>query len=236
LGGAVHWKRGIDPGLTLDAILDRSEVVTVGIDGGGLDDLLGIAVVGRDKVSKQWLAWTHAFISPEGLERRKANGPVYNDFRGQGDLTLVDHLPEDIVALVATVEKVKASGILYAVGCDSAGLGLIVDALAEIGVSEANENLVGVRQGFGLMGAIKAVERKLIDGTFLHGGQPMMTWCAGNAITQPTPTGMRIVRDASGYGKIDPLMALFDAAELMTTNPSAVGGPSIYETRELLVV
>jgi phage terminase large subunit-like protein len=97
-----------------------------------------------------------------------------------------------------------------------------------------NENLVGVRQGFGLMGAIKAVERKLIDGTFLHGGQPMMAWCAGNAITQPTPTGMRIVRDASGYGKIDPLMALFNAAELMTTNPDAAG--SVYTAERGLIV
>jgi phage terminase large subunit-like protein len=234
--GAQHWKRGIERGLTLDAILDRSEVITVGTDGGGLDDLLGLAVIGREKLTKRWLAWTHAFISPEGLERRKANGPQYQDFRANGDLTLVAQLPEDIAALIATVEKVKASGLLYKVGCDSAGLGLIVDALAEIGISEANDNLVGVRQGFGLMGAIKAVERKLIDGTFMHGGQPMMTWCAGNAITQPTPTGMRIVRDASGYGKIDPLMALFDAAELMTLNPAPIGGPSIYETRSLLMV
>ncbi len=233
--GAQHWKRGIEAGLTLDVILDRSEVVTVGTDGGGLEDLLGLAVIGREKITKRWLAWTHAFISPEGLERRKANRQVYEDFRASGNLTLVDHLPEDIAALIATVEKVKASGLLYKVVCDSAGLGLIVDALAEIGVSEAKDNLIGVRQGFGLMGAIKAVERKLIDGTFIHGGQPMMTWCVGNAITQPTPTGMRIVRDASGYGKIDPLMALFDAAELMTTNPTT-GGRSYLETDDMLVI
>jgi phage terminase large subunit-like protein len=232
--GAKHWQDGIETGLTLDAILARSEVVTVGIDGGGLDDLLGLAVIGREKGTKKWLSWAHAFISPEGMERRKANAPVYNDFRQAGDLTLVDHLPEDIVALVATVEKVKASNLLFQVGCDSAGLGLIVDALAAIGISEVNENITGVRQGFGLMGAIKAVERKLIDGTFKHGGQPLMAWCAGNAITQPTPTGMRIVRDASGYGKIDPLIALFNAAELMTTNPDAAG--SVYTAERGLIV
>ncbi|SHJ70745.1 Phage terminase-like protein, large subunit, contains N-terminal HTH domain [Bradyrhizobium lablabi] len=234
--GAPLWHRGIEPGLTLDAVIDRSEVLTVGFDGGGLDDILGLAVVGRERVTKRWLAWTHGFISPEGLERRKANRPLYEDFKGAGDLTYVDHLPEDVAGLVAVIEKVRASGRLAEVGADPAGLGLIVDALAEIGVSEENENLIGVRQGFGLMGAIKSIERKLADGSFKHGGQAMMAWCAGNAITQPTPTGMRIVRDASGYGKIDPLMALFCAVDRMAMNPTASGGPSIYEERALLVV
>jgi phage terminase large subunit-like protein len=234
--GAHLWNRGAEKGLTLDSILDRCEVVSVGIDGGGLDDLLGLAVVGREKLTKRWLAWTHAFISPEGLERRKANRSVYDDFKAAGDLTCVDHLPEDLAALVAVVEKVVASGLLCQVGVDAAGLGLIVDELANIGVSEENENLIAVRQGFGLMGAIKSVERKLADGTFKHGGQALMAWCAGNAITQPTPTGMRIVRDASGYGKIDPLMALFDSCAIMSTNPVATGGPSAYETKDLLIL
>lgn len=233
--GAHLWKRGEEEGLTLDSLLDRCEVVTAGIDGGGLDDLLGVAVVGREKVTKKWLCWTHAFISPEGLERRKANRTLYDEFNSTGDLTYVDHLPEDVAALVAVIEKVLASGLLAQVGADAAGLGLIVDALADIGVSEENENLIGVRQGFGLMGAIKSVERKLADGSFRHGGQAMMAWCAGNAITQPTPTGMRIVRDASGYGKIDPLMSLFDACALMAMNPEAAG--SVYTAdRGLLVL
>jgi hypothetical protein len=38
---------------------------------------------------------------------------------------------------------------------------------------------------------------------------------------------LRIERAASGYGKIDPLMALFNAAALMAMNPDA--GSSVYE-------
>jgi len=219
--GANHWRKGTDKTLTLETLLERSEVVTIGIDGGGLDDLLGLAVMGREKETKRWLGWARAFISPEGLDRRKANRSEYDGFNAGGDLVYVENLPDDVAQLVAVVAQVKDSGLLDKVGVDAAGLGIIVDALAEIGISEESKNLIGVRQGFGLMGAIKAIERKLADGSFKHADQDLMNWCAGNAIVQPTPTGMRIVRDASGFGKIDPLMGLFDAGALMAMNPVA---------------
>jgi phage terminase large subunit-like protein len=65
----------------------------------------------------------------------------------------------------------------------------------------------------------------LVDGSFKHGGQALMNWCAGNARIVPTPTGMRIARDDSGYGKIDPLMALFNACALLALNPMASKAP-----------
>jgi phage terminase large subunit-like protein len=90
--GAEIWPRGAEKGLTLAEVIRRSEVLTAGTDGGGLDDLLGIAVIGREKGTGVWLCWTHAFISPEGWERRKANRTVYEEFIRDGDLTLVERL------------------------------------------------------------------------------------------------------------------------------------------------
>lgn len=234
--GATLWPRGAERGLTLAEVIRRSEVLTNGLDGGGLDDLLGAFVLGREKGTGVWLSWAHAFISPEGWERRKANRTLYEDFIKDGDLTLVERLPDDVTAVVDIVKQCLDSGKLAKVGADPAGLGSIVDALAGIGVTQENELLVGVRQGVALMGAIKTVERKLADGSFKHGGRRMMAWCAGNAIIQATGTGMRIARDASGYGKVDPLMAGFDAVAEMSLNPAPVNGPSIYETRPLLMV
>ena len=125
------------------------------------------------------------------------------------------------------MEKVKGTKKLAGVGVDAIGIGGIVDALAKIGVTQEAKLLAGVRQGISLMGAIKTVERKLVDGSFKHGGQALMTWCAGNARIVPTPTGMRIARDDSGYGKIDQLMALFNASALMATNPMAQKRPEV---------
>jgi phage terminase large subunit-like protein len=234
--GATLWPRGNEKGLTLAEVIRRSEVLTIGGDGGGLDDLLGVFVLGREKGTGTWLGWAHAFISPEGWERRKANRALYEDFIKDGDLTLVERLPDDVTAVVDIVKQCLDSGKLAKVGVDPAGLGSIVDELAKIGVTQESELLTGVRQGVALMGAIKTVERKLADGSFKHGGRRMMAWCAGNAIVEATGTGMRIARDASGYGKVDPLMAGFDAVAEMSLNPKPIGGPSVYETRSILMV
>lgn len=229
--GATVWARGVDQELTLETILERSEVITMGVDGGGLDDLLGIAVIGREKGTKRWLGWAHAFISDIGIERRKANIEQYDAFELTGDLTKFKyetagasgHAAANIAYVVNLAVRIRDKGLLAQVGVDAAGIGAIVDALADVGVTQDEENLDAVRQGIALMGAIKTVEIKLADRTFRHGGQPMMDWCVENAIVVPTPTAMRIARDESGYGKIDPLMALFNAAHLMSLNPEAPG-------------
>ena len=82
-------------------------------------------------------------------------------------------LPDDISAVIEIVDKVKASGKLAGVGVDAIGIGGIVDALARVDVTQENKLLARVRQGIALMGAIKTVERKLVDGSFRHGGQAL---------------------------------------------------------------
>jgi len=224
------WERGIEQGLTLDAILARSELVTIGVDGGGLDDLLGVALIGRERGTKRWLGWAHALISDIGVERRKANAVHYDRFEQEGSLTRFVYMrpdtlsvaqPLNIQYVVDLVEKVQRLGLLAQVGVDAAGIGAIVDALGEIGVTQDAEKLDAVRQGIALMGAVKTIEIKLADYSFRHGGSALMAWCVGNLKVVPTPTAMRVARDESGYGKIDPFMALANAAHLMGLNPVA---------------
>lgn len=217
--GAEFWEAQARKAITLDYILERSEVVTIGVDGGGLDDLLGLAVVGRDSETREWLAWCRAWAHPSVLERRKDIAAMLHDYSRAGDLVLVKQIGDDVDEVADIVEQVYAAGLLHQVGLDPAGIGAILEAIIEREVDQ--EKVVGVSQGWRLGGAIKTTERKLAEGGLLHAAQPMMNWCCGNARVEPKGNAILITKQASGSAKIDPLMALFNAVSLMAANPPA---------------
>ena len=280
-GGVDVWDRGRDETLTLESLLDRSEVVVVGVDGGGNDDLLGLCVLGRERDSGRWLVWTHGVLSTVGVRRRRANATKYLAFAKAGALTLFHFVrqvsedagaaahepleqdagdesetepsltpdedaetegavaellalarpsnpdpnapPPDVEFLCAIVKRIKDKGLLAKVGVDPAGLGAIVDGLNRIGVTEDFDLLTGVRQGSGLGAAIDTVDRMLTSYRLLYAGSPLIDWCVANLIMVPTWQGKRVSREAAGYAKIDPAVAMFNAAHLMSFNPEAAG-------------
>jgi phage terminase large subunit-like protein len=79
--------------------------------------------------------------------------------------------------------------------------------------------LIGAPQGYAMMNAIKTAERKLANGTLRHAKSALMDWCVGNLKIEPTATAIRATKQNAGDAKIDPVMALFDAVTLMSTNP-----------------
>ncbi|MBV2160237.1 terminase large subunit [Achromobacter denitrificans] len=219
--GADHWLPHGQRVLTLRALLERSEVVTAGIDGGGLDDLLGLAFIGRERGTGNWLHWGRAWAHPSVLERRKEIEPRLRDFERAGELVIVKHIGDDTAELAALVRQIYDAGLFpekNAIGADQNGV-TFNDALVEAEIPE--DLIVGVSQGWKLGGIIKTVERKLAEGTFLHGNQALLAWSVGNARIEQRANGILITKQASGTAKIDPLMALFDAAQLMALNPMA---------------
>lgn len=229
--GADYWLESQDDDLSLDDLIERSEVIVAGVDGGGLDDLFGLSVMGRDKNTREWLSWSRAWCHSGVLVRRKSLTGELRDFEKSGDLTIYDHLGDDIDEIVATICKLDASGKLAekdAIGMDPMGVGSVVDALAAAGIGD--DRIVAVSQGYKLQGAIKTVERKLADGTLKHSTQPIMDWCVGNAKIEMRGNAAMITKQASGTGKIDPLMALFCAATVMGANPVAAAkkSPRVY--------
>lgn len=224
--GADFWEGAAETSVTLDKILTDCDVVDVGIDGGGLDDLLGLALAGRDRFTGRWLTWAHAWAHPSVLERRKSEASRFEQFAKDGDLTLVENVGEDVDQLVAIVAQVVAAGLLDKIGVDQHGLGGILDAL--VGTEDdpgpvTLEDIVGISQSWKLQGAIKTAERKLANKTLVHGGRPLMAWCVGNARIAQVGNAVSITKQASGTAKIDPLMALFNAVQLLALNPAGKG-------------
>lgn len=228
--GADFWPAcAIEGGLTLEQLLERSEVAAVGIDGGGLDDLLGLAVIGRERGTGNWLAWCRAWAHEIVLKRRKDIAERLRDLAAAGDLCIVEAIGQDVDELADLVKRVDDSGLLErtdkdqpaAIGTDPAGIASILDAIEARGV--AREKFIGISQGWKMTGAVKAAERRVAEGTLLHGGQPLMAWCVGNAKVEPRGNAIVITKQVSGTAKIDPLMALFNAVHLMALNPEAQG-------------
>ena len=214
--GADYWQENETP-LTLDALIDRSEVVTIGVDGGGLDDLLGLYVIGREAGTGRKLGWGHAWCAKIALQRREQLAPTLRGFEQDEDLTIVPTVGPDIEQLAAMCAKVQASRKLYQIGCDPAGIGQIVEAIQNAGVPE--DKIIGISQGWKLGSAISTAERWLADGSFIPADQGLMRWAVGNARVEPRANSILITKQASGRGKIDPLMALFDATAIMALNP-----------------
>lgn len=239
--GAEHWEKAVDTTLTLETLLERAEVVVIGIDGGGLDDLLGLAVLGREKETKRWLLWCRAWAHKVVLDRRQEIAPRLQDFDQVGELRIVEDLGDDVEECADLVERVWQSGLMpesNAIGLDPVGVGQIVDALAARGIQSTEDGgrpVGGVSQGWKLSGAIKTAERKLADGTMVHAGQALMAWCVGNAKVEPKGNAITITKQAAGSAKIDPLMAAFDAVAFMSLNPSATG-PGYFMKNKILVL
>ncbi|MDN4632305.1 terminase large subunit [Sphingomonas sp. PsM26] len=256
--GASFWPRCAIPVLSLDDLIARSEVIVGGVDGGGLDDLLGLCLIGREKGSKRWLVWAHAWAWSIVWKRRQDIATQLDLFVKEGTLTrcempdddgeLVavgegddgegdeDDLTEDVLGVVEVFKKVRDAGKLPekdAIGLDPAGVAAIVDELAREGFED--DQLKAIPQGWRLSSVIKGLARKCAARTVRHAGTLLMDWCIGNVKQEPRGASGVAITKQSPSAKIDPVAAMFSAATLMTLNPEAAGG-FVYEERGMLIL
>lgn len=220
--GADHWLSAEDPALDLDELIDRCEVAVVGVDGGGLDDLFAITVMGRCRTTRDWLMWSKAWAQSEVFDRRKDIVERLEDFRKDGDLVLCEDATQDVREIADIVVRLRDAKLLpktHCVGMDPQCVAALVEELDSRGIN--GDQVIGIAQGYRLSRSIWGMERKLKDGTLWHGGQPLMAWCVGNAKAEQRGNAVLITKEVAGKAKIDPLMSAFDAVELMSRNPVA---------------
>lgn len=244
--GVDYWLQAGDKSLTLDEVIRRSEVLVVTIDGGGLDDWFGLCIMGREEGTGTYLAWTHSWCHEGVLKRYPEMAATYRDFEADGDLTItnyrVDNVKKaeaeegegqvvstvavDLRELVGYVKRCETSGKLGPIGLDPYGVTAVVSALTDAGF-DPDEQMVAVSQGYKLQGAIKSTELYLETGALRHSGSRMINHCASNARTEKRGNAILVTKAAS-EGKIDPLMALFSAISVMSTNPEPAASAEIF--------
>lgn len=228
--GADYWEAAAEPGLTLPDLLARCEVAVIGIDGGGLDDLLGLCVMGREKETRRWLVWTQAICSRDVLLIRQDIASRLEDFEKAGDVKFLEEF-DAMDCLGEIVDQVEAAGLLpakHAVAVDPNNASDIFEMLGKRGIVEPK--LFRVLQGRRLTPAINRLPGKLKHKTLLHSGSPMMNWCVSNAKCVRSGNDMLVTKQVSGSAKIDPVIALLNATIVMSFNPVAEPKPeSVYE-------
>ena len=226
--GADWWDKQADTTISkLEDFLAACDVVVAGFDGGGHDDLSGLALIGRDAATGEWLGWFRAWVHFLALDLRKEIAPALLDFEKDGDLTIWGRDGEsdrDIQEIAGILAQVRDSGLMpekYAVGVDAAGLGTLIQALKDKGFTD--EQLSAVGQGYRLTGVVHTVQRKLWDGTFTHDGSKMMGWSVSNAKAVAKGNAVLIEKASAGKCKIDPVIAMLNAAKMMERAPEAAG-------------
>lgn len=223
--GADYWLQNVQKGLTFDEMLKVCDVMVVGGDAGGADDLFGLAVIGRHAETRVWYAWFWGWCVELVLKRRKEIAPKLEELRETGDLKITKTAAQHVEDAADICDRIRAAGLLpekFGIGLDPHGVAALLDALEERGFN-VEKDILAVKQGYALNGAVKGLERRLLDGKLKHGGQPMMNWCVGNAKSEQKGNNVYITKQAAGVAKIDPLIALFNAAMLMDMNPEAAG-------------
>nr|WP_275448591.1 terminase large subunit [Mesorhizobium sp. IRAMC:0171] len=224
--GADYWVEASEPGLTLESLIERCEVATIGIDGGGLDDLLGFAVIGRERGTRRWLVWCKVWAHPIVLKRRKEIAEQLRDFEKDGDLVFCATPTQDLEEVVAICCKVRDAGLLpekAGIGVDKLGLPALVDSLiaADFRTDEEGGTVTGIGQGGFLNDVLIGVARKLADGSLKHAGQAVLQWAVSNAKEILKGSARAVTKQTSGTAKIDPFIAMLNAAKLMSRNPEA---------------
>jgi len=182
--------------------------VWAGLDLSARTDLTALVIVG--KVAGAWHVRSH-FWTPEGglLERAKRDRAPYDVWAKPGYLHTTPGATVDYEYVAQDMAAIFAGLDVRAVAYDRWRIDLLQKELDKLGVSLP---LTPFGQGFKDMSpAIDALEAELLNGRIAHGGHPVLTMCAANAVVVKDAAGNRKLDKAKATGRIDGMVALAQA-------------------------
>lgn len=207
------------------AVLDYgSAPVWCGLDLSSRTDLTALVIVGR--VAGVWHVRPHFWTPENGLaERCRRDRAPYDVWIRQGYLhttpgSTVDYefVAQDIAAILGELD-------VRAIAYDRWRISLLQKELDEQGIQLP---LVEFGQGFKDMSpALEALEAELLNGRVAHGGHPVLTMCASNAVVSKDPAGNRKLDKHKATGRIDGMAAL--AMAFGVVDAEAHDGVSFWE-------
>lgn len=203
-----------------DFSLFDTEQVYVALDLSAAHDLTSImAEVFKDG---EWHTWPTFFAPAEGLAERSHRDRVpYDVWAAQGHLKLTPGRTVDYDFVAQWLADFCSGRKVVKVSFDRWRIDVFKAALARIGVDLPMEPF---GQGFkDMTPALDALESALVEGKVRHGGHPVLTMCAANAVAVRDPAGNRKLDKSKATGRIDGMVTL--AMSIGVASASSVDKP-----------
>lgn len=177
---------------------------------GGLDlsartDLTALCLV--HKQEDRWHCHSYFWTPEEGLlERAKRDRVAYDVWAREGWLRTTPGATVDYEFVAAEIADIIGGEHVGAIAYDRWRIDLLKKEFDRIGY---HLPLVPHGQGYKDMSpALDSCESELLNGRLCHGGHPVLTMCAANAVVQSDPAGNRKLAKDKSNGRIDGMVAL----------------------------
>lgn len=179
--------------------------VWCGIDLSARLDLTAMVIVGQ--VDEVWHVQAYFWTPEQGLaDRARRDRAPYDTWARQGLLRTTPGASVDYEHVAADIAEILSDLDVRGVAFDRWRIDLLKKEFDRLGVDLP---LVEWGQGYKDMApALDALEAELLNGRIAHGGHPVLTMCAANAVVTKDPTGARKLDKAKATGRIDGLQAL----------------------------
>ncbi|MEN9807214.1 MAG: hypothetical protein RL756_1734 [Pseudomonadota bacterium] len=202
--------------------------VTLGLDLSSVSDLTALVAWWQGDESIQVRAW---FWTPaDGLhDRARRDRAPYDQWVREGYLLTTPGSSIDYDHVAAMVCELCSEWDVAVLSFDRWRIDQFKGAMQRQGASDELLSLMKpFGQGFQSMApALDATERALLGKRISHGGHPVLTMCAANAVVTADPAGNRKLDKMKSTGRIDGMVALAMAAG--SAAPAEVAPPVFAE-------
>lgn len=184
-----------------------------GLDLSAVSDLTAKVYVAP--VGSKWHVKSTFWLPKEGIqEKSRADRVPYDVWAEQGFLRTAPGRSVDYEFVAATLyddcERMDVRKIAF----DRWNFRHLRPWLIKVGFSERQvEGDQAIFEEFGqgfvsMSPALRTLEADLLDGNIVHGGHPVLTMCAANAVVTSNPAGDRKLDKSKATGRIDGMISL----------------------------
>ena len=201
--------------------IDRGPVYG-GLDLSAVGDLTALVLVGQ--VEGVWQVHPTFWLPADGLtQKARADRVPYDLWHRDGYLEAAPGSSIDYEYVAEYLRGVFDSYDVRTIAFDRWGFRHLRPWLLKAGFTEAfiEAHFTEFGQGYQDMSpSLRALEGEILNARLAHGGHPVLTMCAANAVIATDPAGNRKFEKAKASGRIDGMVALAMAIAAGTSDMS----------------